>query len=81
MGLAGSFRNIRQHVIDAILASCDSQGKIKLLIHREYAPFGKVSDQVEALNARYYDPALALFIQTGWFEVTDAGGMNRCVCI
>ncbi|MGJ8628519.1 MAG: polymorphic toxin-type HINT domain-containing protein [Sulfitobacter sp.] len=30
------------------------------------------------LNARYYDPQLAVFIQPDWFEVTEAGvGTNR----
>jgi hypothetical protein len=30
------------------------------------------------LNARYYDPELAMFIQPDWFEVTEPGvGTNR----
>ncbi len=33
---------------------------------------------LQYLNARYYDPALALFIQPDWFEVTEQGvGTNR----
>ncbi len=33
---------------------------------------------LQYLNARYYDPELALFIQPDWFPVTDAGvGTNR----
>ena len=33
---------------------------------------------LQYLNARYYDPELALFIQPDWFEVTEAGvGTNR----
>lgn len=33
---------------------------------------------LQFLNARYYDPKLALFIQPDWFEVTKAGvGTNR----
>jgi len=29
---------------------------------------------LQYLNARYYDPALGMFIQPDWFEVTLAGG-------
>jgi RHS repeat-associated protein len=33
---------------------------------------------LQYLNARYYDPALGIFIQPDWFEVTQAGvGTNR----
>jgi RHS repeat-associated protein len=33
---------------------------------------------LQYLNARYYDPALGLFLQPDWFEVTKAGvGTNR----
>ena len=33
---------------------------------------------LQFLNARYYDPKLAMFIQPDWFEVTKAGvGTNR----
>ncbi|MFZ7091490.1 RHS repeat-associated core domain-containing protein, partial [Primorskyibacter sp. 2E233] len=33
---------------------------------------------LQYLNARYYDPELAVFIQPDWFEVTKAGvGTNR----
>ena len=33
---------------------------------------------LQYLNARYYDPKLAMFIQPDWFEVTKAGvGTNR----
>jgi RHS repeat-associated protein len=33
---------------------------------------------LQYLNARYYDPELALFLQPDWFEVTKAGvGTNR----
>ena len=33
---------------------------------------------LQYLNARYYDPKLAMFIQPDWWEVTQAGvGMNR----
>jgi RHS repeat-associated protein len=33
---------------------------------------------LQYLNARYYDPALRLFLQPDWFEVTKAGvGTNR----
>ena len=33
---------------------------------------------LQYLNARYYDPELALFIQPDWFEVTEEGvGTNR----
>jgi RHS repeat-associated protein len=33
---------------------------------------------LQYLNARYYDPKLALFLQPDWFEVTQAGvGTNR----
>ena len=33
---------------------------------------------LQYLNARYYDPRLAMFIQPDWFEVTKAGvGTNR----
>ena len=33
---------------------------------------------LQYLNARYYDPALGMFLQPDWFEVTKAGvGTNR----
>ena len=33
---------------------------------------------LQYLNARYYDPALGLFLQPDWFEVTQPGvGTNR----
>ena len=33
---------------------------------------------LQYLNARYYDPRLAMFIQPDWFEVTKPGvGTNR----
>jgi len=33
---------------------------------------------LQDLNARYYDPALGIFIQPDWFEVTEPGvGTNR----
>ncbi len=36
------------------------------------------SPELMYLNARYMDPALGMFIQPDWFEVTDAGvGTNR----
>ncbi|MCP5355242.1 MAG: hypothetical protein H6903_08585, partial [Rhodobacteraceae bacterium] len=33
---------------------------------------------LQYLNARYYDPRLAMFIQPDWWEVTQPGvGTNR----
>ncbi|MEP3893190.1 MAG: RHS repeat-associated core domain-containing protein [Litorimonas sp.] len=58
---------------ESVLAASKAQETIGWIGERHDAGAG-----LQYLNARYYDPELALFIQPDWFEVTETGvGTNR----
>jgi len=56
------------------IGTCEKTTETKGFIGERY----DAGAGLQYLNARYYDPELALFIQPDWFEVTQAGvGPNR----